>query len=196
MSKNSIPLAAAEAHAREVLQKLQPWCTRLALAGSIRRRKARVGDIEIVCIPQTASVEADLFGTPESVRHPGFIEQVNRWPHIRGKACGKQIVRALPGGVPLDIYTCTPENWGYILALRTGNRQFSMRIVQKLKSLDYRPEDGYVWYRNHKVLIPEEADLFGLLGWCMPAPQQRSQNSRIQRCAPRVAQLQQTRKSA
>jgi DNA polymerase/3'-5' exonuclease PolX len=41
-----IPLAAADAIAADVLAQLQPHCERIAIAGSVRRRRPTIGDIE------------------------------------------------------------------------------------------------------------------------------------------------------
>ena len=49
-----IPLALAERIARKIKAELEPLCEPgfLEIAGSIRRRRAVVGDIDVVCIPK------------------------------------------------------------------------------------------------------------------------------------------------
>ncbi len=46
MSKTARPLAEAEAIASAIVADLDPFCMRIATAGSIRRRKEMVGDEE------------------------------------------------------------------------------------------------------------------------------------------------------
>ncbi len=46
------PLAEGEAIASALVADLEPYCARIQVAGSIRRRKEMVGDIEIVAIPR------------------------------------------------------------------------------------------------------------------------------------------------
>ena len=69
-------LADAEELAYETTQTLARHCTRIAVAGSIRRRKPEVKDIEIVAVPEYGigwlpSVANDLFGDaePENLLH-------------------------------------------------------------------------------------------------------------------------------
>src|SRR5690242_17561878 len=94
-----IPLAAAWELANRVLTELAPFCERIKIAGSIRREKPEVKDLEIVCIPKTHRVPgpADLFGpgpdTTEVV--PGFIEAVNRYRAIKGRPEGKYTQRVV-----------------------------------------------------------------------------------------------------
>lgn len=52
MSKTKMPLAKAQKIAENVKSFLEPYCQRVEIAGSVRREKTEVGDIEIVVIPQ------------------------------------------------------------------------------------------------------------------------------------------------
>jgi DNA polymerase/3'-5' exonuclease PolX len=47
-----IPLARAVSIAETTRAALAPHCERIAIAGSVRRRRSFVGDIELVCIPR------------------------------------------------------------------------------------------------------------------------------------------------
>jgi DNA polymerase/3'-5' exonuclease PolX len=53
--------------AREIadglVRRLSPGCVRIEVAGSVRRGKAEVNDIELVAVPKM-EVQADLFGGP------------------------------------------------------------------------------------------------------------------------------------
>ena len=55
------PLAAAEAVAHELRGLLAPFCARIEVAGSIRRRRSTVGDIELLAIPRM-DAQRDMFG--------------------------------------------------------------------------------------------------------------------------------------
>ena len=54
MSKTQRPLPDAERIAAAIVADLAPFCARIQVAGSVRRHKAVVGDIEIVAIPRYA----------------------------------------------------------------------------------------------------------------------------------------------
>lgn len=57
-----MPLVVAERHAQRIVEAISGACERIQIAGSIRRRKEEVGDIEIVAIPKRGGT--DLFGEP------------------------------------------------------------------------------------------------------------------------------------
>lgn len=64
----AIPLAAARAIAEQVRKALAPACERIEIAGSVRRERPEVHDIEIVAIPLVStrpgppSAQSSLFG--------------------------------------------------------------------------------------------------------------------------------------
>ena len=60
MSKTQRPLPEAERIAAAIVADLAPSCDRIQVAGSVRRRKEVVGDIELVLMPHHAP--AGLFG--------------------------------------------------------------------------------------------------------------------------------------
>ena len=47
-------LEKAKAIANEVIERLRPYCSQIMVAGSVRRRKAQVKDIDILLIPANA----------------------------------------------------------------------------------------------------------------------------------------------
>src|SRR3989304_1550303 len=98
-------LAQAQDIAEKYLNLLRPHCLRIEIAGSIRREKLDVKDIEIVCIPQDVA---------------GFVAQVKQWPKVRGEPTGKYTQRNLPEGIKLDLFMAEERNWGNILLIRTG----------------------------------------------------------------------------
>ncbi|NJD23354.1 MAG: hypothetical protein FIA82_11915 [Melioribacter sp.] len=96
------------------------------IAGSIRREKKESGDIEIVCMPKNILIDdPERMFTQTLVRHPEFVKIINSLEKVKGDAEGKYTQRILPEGIKLDLFTATPDNWGYILAIRTGPEGFS-----------------------------------------------------------------------
>jgi len=95
--------------ATEVCERLSAHCEDgfLNIAGSIRRCKPEVKDIEIVCIPKP--FEIGLFET-------GFAEVVNQWQKIKGEPTGKYTQRKLPSGMML--YQSWPRNFDSCRFLR------------------------------------------------------------------------------
>jgi DNA polymerase/3'-5' exonuclease PolX len=164
-----VPLAQAQAIAEGVCDDLRPHCTRIEIAGSIRRRRESIGDIEVVCIPRR--VPSGLFGDETEV-DPGFIAAVNQWPAVRGKPTGKHTQRVLPGGLRLDLFMVEADTSGLQLAIRTGSAAFSEQVLaRRWTQLGYTSKEARLRHRDgHVVILPEEADVFRLLGipWVEP----------------------------
>ena len=170
MSSNEtrIPLAEAKNIATGVIEKLSPHCERIEIAGSIRRCKETVGDIEIVCIPKTEM--GGLFGDEQEVSR-GFLRAVIEWPATKGSAEGRYTRRVLPGGVTLDLFIANPDNWGLIFAIRTGSATYShMVLAAGWVRRGFHSKDGMLHRRGEPVPTPEEENLFRKAGvrWIEP----------------------------
>ncbi len=166
------PLATARRYAQRVVDLLAPHCEQIAIAGSIRRNKPEVKDIEVVCIPKRTQI--DLFGG-ELVPIPSFCKIVNGWEKVKGEPTGKYTQRLLPGslGIKLDLFIATPENWGFIFAIRTGSANYSAQTLGRAwRNAGYEGKDGMLVDRKtlQPVPTPTEKDFFKLinLDWVEP----------------------------
>jgi DNA polymerase/3'-5' exonuclease PolX len=141
---------------------------RIEIAGSIRRQRPHVKDVEICAIP--LQEPSDLFGA-ELVTCEGFCAVVNQWRKDIGEPTGKYTRRFLPGGIKLDLFIVDPESWGLQLVYRTGSTDFNRcTLLPALKRHGYASLNGSLFH--HGVLVPvhEESDLFALAGlpWVEP----------------------------
>ena len=159
--------------AARYLGVLEPFCDRVAIAGSVRRRRPRCGDIEVVAIPKTVEGPGDLFG-PTRVRDPAFCGVVDGWDKVKGKPTGRYTQRMLREGVKLDLFMATPDNWGLILAIRTGSATFSHKVLaRRWTSLGYHSTGGMLQKNGKALPVREERDLFKLLGLDWVPPEKR-----------------------
>lgn len=126
-------LKQARQIAVEICYRLQPYCDRINIAGSIRRRKPEVKDIEIIVQPQAVPI-IDLFeNIIGSQRSPEFICIVNGLGIIiKGKASdGKMMQIELREKVMLDLFI--PDDFDYYrqFAIRTGSANYSQSVIAK-----------------------------------------------------------------
>ena len=175
MTKSEMPLSFARSLAVNVIERLKPFCKRIEIAGSIRRQKPIIGDIEIVLIPKTD--QQGLFES-DSVRDSGFIKTVKGLgARIKGNAeQGKYIQILLDWEqIKVDLFIANENNFGLIHMLRTGSWQFSKRMVTICKKAGYYVKNGYLWdiITGEMIPIPEESEFFRLLGIYEPPPEKR-----------------------
>lgn len=157
--------------AERIKAELAPHCERIEIAGSIRRQKPEVKDIEIVAIPKPYDI--GLFQS-------GIAEVINQWQKVKGEmeygVC-KYTQRILPDGIKVDIFFAEPGNWGLQLAVRTGSADYSHKVLASgWVSRGYRSEGGYLYSAgsNTRHEHYEEIDLFKRIGVDYVEPQFRN----------------------
>jgi len=129
----------AEALAKQVGALLAPACAEVAIVGSIRRRRAEVKDIELLCRPHAPR---PVFGEVRSAVNPlealvarlVHTGQLGKHPDPSKRKDGpKYKTLWLPesGGIAVDLFIADPsgDNWGNLLAIRTGDYEFSQLLV-------------------------------------------------------------------
>lgn len=186
MSKTARPLAEVEAIAAEIVADLEPVCARVAVAGSIRRRKEMVGDIEIVVIPRYEPV--GLFGDMQANALWAHLHDAGeRYRFVKGdKSDGRYYQLALPAhdDLQLDLFLAQPDNWGWILLMRTGSATFSAGVLGEWKrrrglgkdqpgSIDGRLVDR----AGQGILTPDEETVFALVGRAAIPPEGRTDDA-------------------
>lgn len=121
-------LERAEQIALEVIAKLQPHVSKIDIAGSIRRRKPEVKDIEIVVRPLT-TVMTDLFGGETESISEGFCDAVrNLGLIIKGNPNGRYMQIGLQT-ITLDLFIPTESDYYRQFAIRTGSADFSHKVI-------------------------------------------------------------------
>lgn len=180
MSKIKLPLPQAEKLALKVVNALAPGCERIEIAGSVRRKKPMVGDIEIVAIPKMISI--DLFGEVKVSSLDDVLRSlVNAGRLVQGDKDGDKLKTFyIPAveGLKLDLFITTPEQWGVIFTIRTGSAEFSKQLVTQKYKGGLLPDDlhiagGRVWRGNEALSTPEEVDVFKVTGVEWVEPEER-----------------------
>ena len=125
-------LSTASDIAVKICYKLQPYCSKINIAGSIRRKKPKVGDIEIVCVPHKAPAgQVSLFGDPEGEQPvKEFCDLVQGLGTVElGRVTGRQMKILLPEGIKLDLFIPQEDDYYRIYAIRTGSAQYSNLVI-------------------------------------------------------------------
>lgn len=157
-------------NAESLLSELASACDRIEVAGSVRRGKQSVADIEIVAVPRFAP-SPDLFGggTPRNL----LWEAVDSLKIVYERE-GDRYRRFGWRGVPVDLFTCWKGNWGWIYLIRTGSADFSHHMAGRLNAAGYTSVRGWVTKMGATIETPEEEDVFRLAGEQFVPPERRS----------------------
>jgi DNA polymerase/3'-5' exonuclease PolX len=191
LEKQRWPLAQADQVGQEVLGKLSDSCQLIVIAGSVRRRRPDVGDVELLCVSHVDQPNVDLFGTATSLtqghlrldrRLLALIEQEYLAYRLdkRGRRSFGVLNKSLihvPSGISLDVFTGTVANWGRDLLIRTGSADFNKRVMTRFQQLG---QHGHA-YGPYAVTgpkgrfeAPQEEDMFRHLEWKYIEPEART----------------------
>jgi DNA polymerase/3'-5' exonuclease PolX len=161
--------------AQEITAALRGACRHLEIAGSLRRQKPHVGDIEILHVPIFEDRRIELF--PESVNLADeAIERllqkgvIGKRPLAKGKtAWGQYNKLALhrQSGIPVDLFRASEENWWNYLVCRTGPASSNARIASEAIKRGWRWNPYSIGFSNqagetHQV--HSEAEVFEFVG--------------------------------
>lgn len=171
--------ADAERVALEVMTLLAPVCERIEIAGSIRRRKEEVKDIELVCQPKLMIDPKSLI--PDAVEPISAIDHhvqrlVRDEPRLTfNKQNPKNGTRYKTlkwvGTWKIDLFAVLPPaEWGALFAIRTGPFDFGRLLVTKQcyggampDTFEQRAGRLIDLRTGEKIPTPEEADFFDAL---------------------------------
>jgi DNA polymerase/3'-5' exonuclease PolX len=109
---------------------LQPFCDKINIAGSIRRQRPQVKDIEIVCLPKTYE-EKDLFGEVVAMRRSEEFKvlAMQLGKVLKGKPSGRMVQIELKEGIKLDLFIPQAHDYYRQYAIRTGSSQYSQLMI-------------------------------------------------------------------
>lgn len=185
--KTRIPLARAAEWADDFAAHIARVCERVIVAGSIRRRKPEVGDVEIVCAPRIERIPTpgDLFTGPGVVERDLLLEELDRLVADGALVVGsRQGPRFRQYRIPpldsaqLDLFIVRPPaQWGAILAIRTGPADYSQWLMQQARRAGLVQVQGHLELdgvvepgAERTIATPDEESFFDALGvrWVPP----------------------------
>lgn len=156
--------------ALKLVDELAEDCMDIVLAGSLRRKRPDVGDIEIVAIP---ILPADLFGDADPAATTRLDRRLRKLAaehrvsiHQFGpKAKRLSIVLPCKIRVGVDLYTTDAERWPITLAIRTGPADYAKAFVTPrdrggLLRNGCRVSECRLWCEGQAVALRDERHFF------------------------------------
>ncbi|GAI60760.1 unnamed protein product, partial [marine sediment metagenome] len=142
-----------------VVKALEPYCDRVEVAGSIRRRRPVVRDIDLVLVAR------DRQNLDSALMKMGNY-----------KMSGMKIARVELDSIPLDIYFTTPETFATLLLIRTGSVESNIRLATLAKKKEWRlaaSGGGLFNEKGERIAGDTEESIYEALGVPYREPEER-----------------------
>jgi DNA polymerase (family 10) len=161
---STLPLARAERIAGDVAQELAalPEVSRAVVAGSCRRRKAEIGDLDVVvCSPNAGPVVQALASLPG-------VEEV-----LSSRDDGASV--RLTSLRQLDLRVVPPSRWGAGLHHFTGSRQHNIELRTRASRRGLHLSERGLFTRDRQPVVScrSEEEVFASLGLVFIPPELR-----------------------
>lgn len=161
----------------KIRQALEPYCDKIEIAGSIRRERPVVNDVDIVLLPKNAEAAREIVARCNRTCLP-----------IAGGAHSQNLAFTMSNGVKLDLFIAhagipdliapTPSNFGAVFLCRTGSQAHNTQLCSVAigKGLKFAPYRGVIrpGKSGDEIIAAEtEADIYKALGLEFRDPTQR-----------------------
>jgi len=185
-AKPRFPNAVGMSVARELCAALRPACERLIVAGSLRRRRPTIGDVEVLYIPKLEWCRdpGDFFASGQVNRADQVLDDLERRGILarRQNVNGSQIYGPnnklmihLATGLPVDLFAATEANWWNYLVCRTGPAESNIRIAAaaKARGWHWNPYGPGFTRRGEVAAMRSEQDVFAFVNLPYAEPWER-----------------------
>lgn len=169
-SEDAMPIA------KELIEQLRPFVERIEIAGSLRRCKDQVGDIELLFIPRLDTRQSDMFSTEpvdlahEQLNHMLASGQLQKRPSETGVCTWGRLNKLAihtASGIPVDFFATTPENWWVSLVIRTGSKETNLQLTTGAQRKGAKLNaygSGITWSDGSQTAATSEQHVFELCG--------------------------------
>jgi len=162
--KKTIPLATADQLAEIILNQLRPESEVVLVAGSVRRRRPEVGDIEFVVLPKDLSE---------------FLKFLASHNFSGGDRIQKGTLHLGHGkDLPVELYIAhDKKELGALLFMYTGDWQHNIAMRSIAKRRGWKLDQYGIWdAKTGEPLLqsPDERDFYDFLGVDYHIPEDRS----------------------
>lgn len=171
-------LAFGQACANRLAQWLGPLSERVMVAGSIRRGRPEVGDVDLVIQPKRVQLR-NLLGAVDGYLNETAVAIIERtqkegWRLVKA---GDEIIQIQTAGrvpVQVDFFFATPATWASVVMCRTGSVEHNVWLCSQAsrRGLHWKPNVGLM--RGTEQLPTEsEREIYERLGLTYLEPHER-----------------------
>ena len=160
-----LDLGDAEKTANQIETIVCTHCVKLEIAGSIRRQKPKVHDIDFVV---TTKSDFEWQKISEELR------RMKAKPNCQGNSVIKAFLPCQNGLFQVDFYRAQPSTFGILLLVRTGSAEHNVWLAGYAisKGMRIKYSEGLI-KDNNAIAGETEQSVFDALGLPYPLPSQR-----------------------
>ena len=142
--------------ADRIIKQLKPYCRRIQLVGSIRRKEKNPIDVDIVIIPKNKEKIKQIL-----IKKGKVIEN------------GEKQFAVKINGVKVELYFVSAEDWGSALIAYTGSSGYSIGLRIRAKKRGLKLNQYGLFRGNKKIAGKTEKQVYEALGKEFKTPEQR-----------------------
>ncbi|MBD3311995.1 DNA polymerase/3'-5' exonuclease PolX [archaeon] len=162
--KRRVLLNTASSEAMGVREQIESYASKLEVAGSLRRMKETIGDIDVLVTPKNKSELVESFMK--------LGEKV-----VKGET---KITIRLESGINCDLRIVEPESFGAALQYFTGSKDHNVQVRRLAKSKGYKLSEYGLFKDEERVAGRTEKEVYSKLGMQLPAPEMRLNRGEIE----------------
>ena len=134
------------------------YCSRVELAGSLRRNSPNPHDIDIVVIPKNPIVILAL-------------QKYAKQYESGSKGIGNQIISYVKHDIGIQLFIATENNFGAMMLTRTGSAGYNIGLRLVAKKKGYKLNEYGLWKGDTCIASKNEEDIYVALGkqWKHPS---------------------------
>lgn len=182
----SVPFEQADAAAKNICALLNECCDRIDIAGSIRRKRRVIHDVDLIAIPRsTRSAPTTLFGdTVEVSLLAELITRMSQQGMVKIIKRGEKYQRLEFTNlqIPVDLYLASEATWSTLLLIRTGSKEHNIYLCSRARDLGMQLKaDGSGLLKNGRPFANDsEESIFRALDLDFVPPEKRETDSTVQ----------------
>ena len=155
-----IPLKKAKEIASALLKKLAPLISKVEVAGSMRRKKNEIGDIDLVVQVKPSESSASLLT---------FLKTLDK-----DASGGEKKLKMTFEGRPIEFWLTTPETFSSMMMTATGPVNYNIRYRALAKRAGYMLNQYGLWDSSGKKIASTEEEIYKALGQKFKDPELRA----------------------
>lgn len=155
--------------ANEIISRLEKikGVKKVESAGSLRRKKETVGDLDFLVISEKPETIMNYFvSMPEVV-------------YVGGKGATKSMVK-LKSGINADVRVIAPESFGAALQYFTGSKEHNILLRKIAQKMGYKLNEYGLFKGNKMIVGKTEEEVYEKLGLKWIPPELREGNEEIE----------------